>query len=88
MIKDTLLVLMVFIFHFFLLILSSPEKKPFQALLCAKLQLCDLFKTTLQVTRDYRASESYLDQEAVVFHGQSLNPGTFQARCAVVLYHT
>jgi len=28
------------------------------------------------VTRDYRASESYLDQEAVVFHGQSLNPGT------------
>ena len=48
MIKDTLLVLMVFIFHFFLLILSSPEKKPFQALLCAKLQLCD-FKTIFRL---------------------------------------
>ena len=28
-----------------------------------------------QVSRDYRASESYLDQEAVVFHGPSLSPG-------------
>jgi len=28
------------------------------------------------ITRDYRASESYLDQEAVLFHGPSLPPGT------------
>ena len=49
MIKDSLLVLMVFIFHFFLLILSSPEKKPFQALLCAKLQFCDLLNTTVRL---------------------------------------
>ena len=28
-----------------------------------------------QVTRDYRASECYLDQEAIVFHGPSLPPG-------------
>ena len=29
--------------------LPPPEKKPFQALLCAKLQFCDLLKTTVRL---------------------------------------
>ena len=32
-----------------------------------------------QVTREYRARESYLDQEAVLFHGPSLPPGNHKA---------